>query len=101
MVAKRTCFFLQALFVNAFVKALEHLVTEVRLRAYSIRTEQTYETWGVRFLAFQPHDSLEAISGKDVRAFLEHLVLEGGLQEPSHLCIHSPRGLDSYGCGGA
>lgn len=62
-----------------FREPLQCLITEIRLRAYSIRTEQTYETWVVRFLAFQPHDSLEAISGKYVRAFLEHLVLRGNV----------------------
>ena len=62
-----------------FRNHLERLITEIRLRAYSIRTEQTYETWVTRFLAFQPHDSLEAVSGKDVRAFLEHLVLKGNV----------------------
>lgn len=59
-----------------FAEAISRLVTEIRSRAYSIRTEQSYEQWVVRFLAFQPQSSLEELSTDDVRRFLDHLVLK-------------------------
>jgi len=62
-----------------FAVPLRQLITEIRLRAYSIRTEQTYETWVVRFLAFSGKDTLDAIGAADVKAFLEYLVIEGNV----------------------
>jgi len=59
-----------------FSRVLSRLVAEIRLRAYSIRTEQSYEQWVVRFLAFQPHELLDDLSAADVSAYLEHLVLK-------------------------
>ena len=59
---------------DVFRQPLERLVCEIRLRGYSIRTEQTYEIWVVKFLAFQPHDSTESLTGVEVKAFLEYLV---------------------------
>lgn len=59
--------------------ALERLVTEIRIRGYSIRTEQSYHRWVIRFLSRQPHDALDAITRDDVRLFLEHLVIQGNV----------------------
>lgn len=64
---------------NRFADELRRLIVEIRRRAYSIRTEQTYQTWVTRFLAFQPHETVEDINGQDVRAFLEHLVIHGNV----------------------
>lgn len=60
-----------------FADALSRLIAEIRARAYSIRTEQSYEQWVVRFLASQPHSSLDELSADDVRRFLDHLSRQG------------------------
>lgn len=59
-----------------FREPLQRLVAEIRRRAYSIRTEQSYLAWVTRFLGFQPHDALEGITSQDIKAFLEHLVIQ-------------------------
>ncbi len=59
-----------------FAEGLERLITEIRTRGYSIRTEESYHRWVVRFLSRQGHDHLEDITAKDVRLFLEYLVIE-------------------------
>ncbi|MEN8171223.1 MAG: integron integrase [Pseudomonadota bacterium] len=62
-----------------FHDELDRLVREIRLRDYSIRTEQTYETWVVKFMTFQPHNEIDDFSALDVKAFLEHLVVHGNV----------------------
>jgi integron integrase len=59
-----------------FPDALPRLVAEIRQLGYSIRTERSYEQWVLRFLAHQKHDSLDSISAVDVKAFLDHLVVQ-------------------------
>lgn len=59
-----------------FPEALPRLVAEIRQLGYSIRTERSYEQWVLRFLAFMKHDSLDNISAADVKAFLDHLVVQ-------------------------
>jgi integron integrase len=55
---------------------LERLVTEIRRRHYSIRTEQVYELWVCRFIAFH-HNAAPTALGKDgVVAFLEYLAVQ-------------------------
>ena len=61
---------------QCFSDALTRMITEIRRRAYSIRTEQSYEQWVVRFFAYQPHEKLEDLSSADVKAFLDHLVIK-------------------------
>lgn len=55
---------------------LERLVGAIRMRDYSIRTEEAYLSWLARFMLF--HDPLppDAWTATHVRAFLEHLVLK-------------------------
>jgi integron integrase len=62
-----------------FGTAIDRLIAEIRTRGYSIRTEQSYERWVIRFLSRQPYDSIEEIKGGDVRAFLEYLVMENNV----------------------
>ena len=61
---------------QCFSDALTRMITEIRRRAYSIRTEQSYEQWVVRFFAYQPHEKLGDLSSADVKAFLDHLVIK-------------------------
>ncbi len=55
---------------------IERLVGAIRMRDYSIRTEEAYLSWFARFMLF--HDSLgpDSWEATHVRAFLEHLVLK-------------------------
>lgn len=52
---------------------LEKLRTEIRVRHYSVRTEQTYEQWVRRFLFFHKMKPAEGLSAHEVRVYLEYL----------------------------
>jgi integron integrase len=54
---------------------IEALIAEVRRRAYSIRTEQAYEQWVCRFIAFRSGRDPRALGAVDVKAYLEHLAV--------------------------
>jgi hypothetical protein len=61
---------------------LERVRLQIRLRHYSIRTEQSYLHWVYRFIIFKkrhPHDMAEA----EVSAFLGWLVVERQVRLPS------------------
>lgn len=55
---------------------LTALLVEIRRRNYSIRTEQSYEHWVSRFIAFCGNQSISSLGADDVRRFLEHLAIE-------------------------
>ena len=55
---------------------LDKLKVEIRYRNYSIRTEQAYESWVVRYLAFTGLTDLGGLREADVMAFLQHLAVE-------------------------
>lgn len=55
---------------------LERLATEIRRRGYSIRTEQAYTQWVVRFAQFHGADDASTLGGADIVRFLEHLAVE-------------------------
>lgn len=61
---------------NSYATLLTKLVRTLRIRNYSKRTEEVYLMWAVRFLHFYAKENTAAISEKEVRAFLENLVLE-------------------------
>jgi Site-specific recombinase XerD len=52
------------------------LIAEIRRRAYSIRTEQAYEQWVCRFIAFSGHRDPRQLDAPEVTAFLEHLAVQ-------------------------
>jgi integron integrase len=54
---------------------LGRLVSEIRRRHYSIRTEQAYETWICRFIAFHKNTPPARLGKDAVIAFLEHLAV--------------------------
>jgi len=54
----------------------ERLITEIRLRQYSIRTEQAYSGWVARFLLFHNFKSSEDILPQHIVPFLEYLVVK-------------------------
>ncbi len=55
---------------------IEQLLTEIRSRGYSIRTEQSYETWVSRFIAFCDNRPPRDLGVNEVRQYLEYLVVE-------------------------
>ena len=54
---------------------LKQLLIEIRRRGYSIRTEQTYESWMARFIAFCNNRNPCEIGGDEVVSFLQHLAV--------------------------
>lgn len=52
---------------------IQRLTTEIRRRAYSIRTEQAYEQWVLRFLLFNKQSKAQALGAAEVVKFLEYL----------------------------
>ena len=59
-----------------FPDVIPRMVAEIRQLGYSIRTERSYEQWVKRFLSRQEQVSLDKLSVSDVKAFLDHLVVQ-------------------------
>ena len=59
-----------------FPDLFKRLITEIRVRQYSIRTEQAYEKWLVRFLRFVKVASAEQLTLTHISQFLSFLVVE-------------------------
>ena len=59
--------------MEMFDKYFEKLRTEIRKKHYSIRTEQTYETWLARFLTFHDHKDPIFLSASKVGEYLDYL----------------------------
>jgi len=58
-------------------KLLDQLRGAIRLRHYSIRTEETYVQWVRRFIFFHGKRHPEGMGPPEVEAFLTHLAVEG------------------------
>ncbi len=52
------------------------LVSEIRLRGYAYRTEQTYEQWVCRFILFVDNKSPYEAGSDEVKDFLNYLCVE-------------------------
>ena len=63
-------------FRQAHVEVLRSLKTEIRRRAYSIRTEEAYEQWVLRFLKFNTSLDARELGVDEVARFLEYLAVE-------------------------
>jgi integron integrase len=61
------------------VTAIDRLVTVIRQRNYSIRTEEAYRSWTERFLAFIGHCDPRTAGAADVVSFLETLAVRGNV----------------------
>ena len=59
-----------------FPELHERVVAEVRLRGYSIRTEQTYLMWIARLVLFTGFQSIDEIQPDKIAPFLEHLAIK-------------------------
>ena len=60
-----------------FPELHERVVAEVRIRGYSIRTEQTYLMWIARFVLFTGFQSVDEIGTDKIAPFLEDLAVKG------------------------
>src|SRR5262249_348574 len=58
-------------------KLLDRLRTACRVRHYSLRTEEAYATWVVRFVRFHRLRHPLEMGAAEVNAFLRHLAVEG------------------------
>ena len=60
---------------------LEQLLVELRTRGYSIRTEQSYESWLTRFISFCGNREPEKLGSGEVISFLQHLAVQRNVAE--------------------
>ncbi len=60
---------------DLYKKYFSRLITEIRSRQYSIRTEQAYVSWVVRFIVFNKKRSPEDLFSADIVRYLEYLVV--------------------------
>jgi integron integrase len=63
-------------FKQAYPEHAERLVVEIRLRQYSIRTEQSYLAWLARLVKFHGMRDPAELDGVALSAFLEYLVVK-------------------------
>ena len=61
---------------NRFPKEFHKLISEIRVKNYSIKTEQVYERWIARYIAFHGMKSPVELKEVDVVTFLEDLVIK-------------------------
>ena len=57
-------------------RLLERLRREIRVRHYSIRTEDTYANWARRFILFHDKRHPQDLGAPEVAAFLTHLAVD-------------------------
>ena len=60
---------------EAFPDHFNCLISAIRKKNYAIRTEQVYEHWVARYIAFHQMNDPASLSGSDVASFLEFLVV--------------------------
>jgi integron integrase len=58
-------------------RLLDQVRDTIRLKHYSIRTEEAYVNWIRRFILFHDKRHPKDVGGKEVEAFLTHLAVEG------------------------
>jgi integron integrase len=62
-----------------FPQHFDALKTQIRVRHYSIRTEQSYTAWLARFIYFNKLQDPAKLDQKSISVFLEHLVVRRGV----------------------
>src|SRR6266487_5765547 len=60
-------------------RLFDEVRTVARLRHFSIRTEQSYVNWIRRFILFHYKRHPREMGEPDIRAFISHLAVEGGI----------------------
>ena len=58
-------------------RVIERVRERIRVKHYSIRTEESYLQWIRRFIDFHQRRELSSLSASDLEAFLTHLAVEG------------------------
>ena len=58
-------------------RLLEQVREVIRIRHYSLRTEQTYVVWIKRFILFHGKRHPRDMGGQEVQQFLSHLAVAG------------------------
>ena len=61
---------------QSHISIFKRLVTEIRRRNYSIRTEQTYSQWIARYISFHQNKDPLLLGAKDVALYLEYLATQ-------------------------
>lgn len=64
---------------NTYPQHVERLITEIRMRQYSIRTEQAYLAWLARFVGFNDMKDPASLTNIAISKFLEYLVVNRGV----------------------
>ena len=59
-----------------FTHLFERLTAEIRVRQYSIRTEQAYSDWVKRYLLFSQVNNEEDLDANTIQIFLEYLAVK-------------------------
>lgn len=63
--------------VNQKISILEQVCNRIRLKHYSIRTEQSYLGWIKRYLSFHKNENPEKLGVPEIEAYLSHLAVNG------------------------
>ncbi|UCE07714.1 MAG: site-specific integrase [bacterium] len=61
---------------SAYDDIFKRLRTEIRVRHYSIRTEQAYEHWMRRFVHFHGMKPFDDLGANEIRVYLEYLAVK-------------------------
>jgi len=59
-----------------FPQHINALITQIRVRHYSIRTERTYLGWLLRFISFHSMQDPKSLDESHISAYLEYLVIQ-------------------------
>lgn len=60
---------------TAYPDTVNKLITQIRLKNYSIRTEHAYEKWVARYVVYHSMKNPAELDGDAAASFLEHLVI--------------------------
>lgn len=58
-------------------RLLDRMRGKIRLKHYSIRTEQSYVGWSKRYIFFHDKHHPKDLGAQDIETFLTHLAVEG------------------------
>ena len=61
---------------SVYPKYIESLVAKIRLKHYSIRTEEAYLNWVMRFVRYHSMKDPATLGSHEITSFLEYLVLK-------------------------
>jgi len=64
---------------QAHKNILKQFIIEIRSRGYSIKTEQSYEAWIVRFIAFNNNQTPVELGAEHIVSFLQHLAIQNNV----------------------